>query len=343
MIRKVLILRFSSLGDIIMTTAAVRALRKQFPQAEIDMIVREDFLDLVRFNPHLTKAIGFPRAGGVNGLRKLVSAIRAREYDVIYDAHRSLRTRLMMPFLNGKRCFYFQKHYLKRAWSLTFKRPRLNENRFLERFVEPLEPLGVKYDGGGPEMNVPSSAETSALRKVGALPAGHPVVGLIPSAQWNGKRWPLENFRAVALQLLEETQSSLVVFGGKQDTFCQELVGGLPASRVLNTQGKLSILESAALVGKCHYVIANDTGLMHVADALGVPSVLIFGPTSAGLGCLPFQPLTQVVERELWCRPCSKNGQAPCIRGKRVCLDIAPETVFQRALRLQQALLKLPT
>jgi lipopolysaccharide heptosyltransferase II len=338
---KILILRFSSLGDIIMTTAAIRCLRKTYPHARIDMIVRSDFLDLIRFNPHLNKAWGLPKSSGWRGLRALLRDINKIEYDVVYDAHRSLRSRLLMPWICAKQKFYFKKHYFRRALGLTFKLPLLGEKRFLERFVEPLISLGVRYDGLGPEMAVDDPSEASALAKAGLVDDKTPRIGLVPSAQWPGKRWPPERFKQVAQGLIEKTNAQLVVFGGKEDGFCSGIVEGLDPRRIVNTQGKLSILESAAILRLCDFVIANDTGLMHVADALHIPSVLIFGPTSAALGCLPHHPHSRTVEHSLWCRPCSKNGQAPCIRSKRWCLDLTDaDRVIEEALRLKRSLLK---
>jgi ADP-heptose:LPS heptosyltransferase len=150
-----------------------------------------------------------------------------------------------------------------------------------------------------------------------------------------------EKFAELAQKLVAETPYQLILFGGPEDSFCQQIANGLPSHRLVNTQGKLSILESSALLRHCSLVVANDTGLMHVADALGIPSVLIFGPTSRELGCLPHHPLTRVVENTLWCRPCSKNGQAPCIRSKRWCLErTSAERVYDETLRLSRSLLE---
>jgi len=319
-IRKILILRFSSLGDIVMTTAMVRAMRQRFPLARIDMVVREDFLDLIRENPHLDGKIGLPRGSGMKGLLELRSRLKKERYDLIYDAHRSLRTRFLVPLLPAEHKAYYPKHYLRRALALTFKLRILPRTRFLEKFIEPLLPFGVVYDGKGPEMYASAEARTTALQKV-PVPQGR-LVGVVPSAQWPGKRWPLDRFRATLEKLLATTNYAFVVLGGREDTFCTELCAGLPAARVVNAQGKLSLAESIAMVGECKLVIANDTGLMHVADAMGIPSVLFLGPTSAELGCLPFHPETKVLEHDLWCRPCSKNGQAPCIRKERFCLTL---------------------
>jgi len=329
-IRKILLLRFSSLGDIVMTTAMIRAVRKQFPACRIDMVVREDFLDLIRENPHLDRKIGLARKAGLRGLVKLAKELRRERYDFIYDAHGSLRTRFLLPLLGPGLKFRFPKYYLRRSIALTFKkRHLLTKTRFLEKFCEPLARVGVKYDGGGPEVIVPPAAKKTALEKC-PVPRAE-LVGIIPSAQWPGKRWPLDRFRKVIDSLMDTSAFHFIVFGGKEDTFCEELCSGLPASRVTNAQGKLTLAESMALVGECDFVIANDTGLMHVADALGKPSVLILGPTSGDLGCLPFHPQSKIMEHDLWCRPCSKNGQAPCIRKQRFCLDMTTVQDVSRA------------
>jgi heptosyltransferase-2 len=339
-VTKILVLRFSSLGDIVMTTAMLRSLRKHFPDARIDMIVRADFLDLVCHNPHLSSASGLSRSSGWRGLWELRKKVNAVDYDIIYDAHRSLRTLVLMPFLKARRKFYYRKHYLRRSLALLFKLPLLRHSpRFLEKFVEPLIPLGVRYDGGGPEMIVEPAAEKSAIKKLTLPPESVPLLGVVPSAQWPGKRWPPESFRKVVASLVAHTDFAVVVFGGPGDGFCADICRDFSADRVINSQGLLTLAESAAIVRRCQLVIANDTGLMHVADALGIPSVLIFGPTSGELGCLPFHPLSQIVEHQLWCRPCSKNGEAPCIRGRRVCLErTTPAMVVEATLRLWRSL-----
>ncbi len=324
-----------------MTTAAVRALRHRFPDAQIDMVVREDFLDLIRFNPHLNQATGLARGSGIRGLFALLKRVNESRYDLVYDAHRSLRTRMLMPFIRAAEKAYFKKHYIRRTLALLLKLRILDSKRFLERFVDPLVRFGVRYDGGGPEMFVNDTARASALAKSGLKDTPRFRIGLIPSAQWEGKRWPASRFRVVVAKLVKESDFQIVVFGGPSDMFCTEIAEGFDSERVVNTQGKLSLLESCALLSFCQVVIANDTGLMHVADALGIPSVLIFGPTSGELGCLPYHPKAQIIEHSLWCRPCSKNGQAPCIRGRRWCLELTTaDRVFEQTLRLSQRLIQ---
>jgi heptosyltransferase II len=321
-IKKILVIRFSSLGDIVMSTPLIRCLRCAYPDAQIDMVVRSDFMDLIRDNPHISSKIGLDRKSGLKGLFDLRRRINSEHYDLIYDAHRSLRTVLLMPFLKSDRKAYFKKYYIRRDLSLLLKVNLMrNTKRFLERYIEPLNRYGVFYDGQGPELFLSQETQNSGLSKVNFNGNGLPWVGFIPSAQWPGKRWAPSKFRELVIRVMNETACGIVVFGGKNDVFCKDICKDLDPSRVVNTQGLLTIGESAAVLRQCKFVVANDTGLMHVADALGVPSVLVLGPTSEELGCIPFHPLTQIVQKDLWCRPCSKNGQAPCIRGKRECLE----------------------
>ena len=332
-IRKVLLLRFSSLGDIVMTTPMIRCVRRAFPKAQIDMVVRSDFQSLVACNHNLDNVIAFPRNRGLFGLLQLVRRLNREHYDLIYDAHLSLRTLFVMPLLRTRTKIRFDKHYLRRSLALTFKLPLLRDSRrLLERFIDPLMPFGVCYDGAGPEVFVShrwvSEAEKKLGERLNCWKPGNVTIGIIPSAQWPGKRWPSERFRAVLRSVVDNTPTSIIIFGGPNDLFCRDIADGLPQDRVLNTQGLLTLGQSMAVLLRCQLVVANDTGLMHVSDALGIPSVLILGPTSGELGCLPFHRLSRVLEHSLWCRPCSKNGQAPCIRGHRVCLKrTTPEEV----------------
>lgn len=307
-----------------MATAMIRCLRIRFPLAQIDMVVREDFLSLIADNPHLDRKLTVKRKKSLLSLLTLLKEINRQRYDVVYDAHRSLRTRLLMPFIQCGEKVYIQKKYLERSLALLFKWKSLIRNapRMLERFVAPLSSLGVTYDSKGPEVFVPKDQDSKVLFEKLGLDSQIRYLGLVPSAQWPGKRWPLAYFRETLESLLANTQEPFLVFGGPSDTFCQDLVKGLESKRVINLQGKISLLEVFQVMSLVKCCLANDTGLMHVADALNIPSVVIFGPTHADLGCKPFHPFSYVLEKNLWCRPCSKNGEAPCIRKERLCLSL---------------------
>lgn len=324
-----------------MATAMIRCLRKTYPFAQIDMVVRSDFFDLIRDNPHLDRKLSVHRNEGLKGLLKLRKEINRQHYDLVYDAHRSLRTFFLMPFLKAEHKVYFHKPYLRRALALTFKWKSLikGSKRMLERYIDPLQSFGVEYDGLGPEIFPETNDYSSVLKKLTLENSTGKWVGFIPSAQWPGKRWAPEYFRKTLELLLEQTEEKFLIFGGPSDQFCQELSQGLPPSRVVNTQGKLSLLEVFQIFQQVKCCISNDTGLMHVADAMAIPNVLIFGPTNADMGCMPYHPKSRILEQDLWCRPCSKNGEAPCLRGKRLCLELT--TPEQVAATTQSLLLEL--
>ncbi|MBI1862382.1 MAG: glycosyltransferase family 9 protein [Deltaproteobacteria bacterium] len=329
-IHRILILRFSSLGDIVMATAMIRCLRARFPAARIDMVVREDFLELIEHNPHLDLKMGLSRETGWRGLWRLYQRLKHNDYDLIYDAHFSLRSRILSGFLRPRLSAHYQKHYLRRSLALTFKIPLLKHfDRMVVRYIAPLERWGVAFDKKGPELPCPPQTRLE-----------RPQIGFIPSAQWPGKRWG--QFTELARLILEKTDWNITLFAGPGDGFASSIARDLDPTRVHNLQGRLSLKETTVELKKCHLVIANDTGLMHMADALGVPPVVILGPTAKELGCEPFHPLHRIIEKTLWCRPCSKNGQAPCIRGRRVCLEIAPEVVLEEARHVVEQLKHAP-
>ncbi len=319
-----------------MATPMIRVLREKYPFAQIDMVVREDFFDLIKHNPHLDAKISLGRKEGIRGVIRLLKQLNLERYDVIYDAHRSLRTLFMMPFLKAGKKLYFDKMYLRRSLALTFKLRLLKHlPRTLVRYIEPLKEIGVSDDKKGPEVFFTEEEKISATSKSGLKKTHSLLVGIIPSAQWPGKRWPDMRFRELIQRLLSDARFQFVVFGGKSDSFIDEICKGLPVDRVLNLKGKLTISECMALIKECQFVIANDTGLMHVADALDIPSLLFLGPTSKELGCLPFHPKAIVLEHDLFCRPCSKNGEAPCIRKERYCLTLTTtEMAYQASLKM---------
>jgi len=305
------------MGDIIMTTPTVRCLRKAFPKSEIHFVVRKDFKDLITLNPYIDKVFVLSREEGILGLIRLIKKLNRERYDLIYDMHLSLRSLIMTPFLKAEKKLRFQKNYIRRSIALTFKFPKLKDKtRMLQRFIKPLSELGVTYDGLGPQTFYTKSKKVEELFNNFITSKEDFLIGIVASANWPGKRWPVKNFKLL-IKEIQKIQAKCVVFGGPSDDFCKEL----SSDGVLMLQGLLTLQEAIYAISFCNIVIANDTGLMHIADSLNKPTIVIMGPTSGELGSLPFNPNSIIIEKKMWCRPCSKNGQAPCIRLKRQCLN----------------------
>jgi ADP-heptose:LPS heptosyltransferase len=325
MAKNILVIRFSSFGDIAQALTAVHALKEQWPGSTVHWVVREDFAEFLRLSHVPDQVIPYSRRSGLVGLLRLARRLHATPITHIYDAHNNLRSRLLSLAL--------LLH--PRFWFVPFiRRPKDRLRRFLQfqlgwavlpnpsigalTYLWPLRRWGIH----------PTFASTSPYR-LQRQPEN--VIGVFPSAAWPLKRWPLEQFKNLILSL---PQTRFRVFGGPDDKFCEELKLLAP-DRVENWAGKMSLAESCKALEKIAAVVGNDTGLMHVADGMGVPQVMLVGPSAFGY---PFNTSSHVVETELWCKPCSKDGRNACKNSEhQKCLkDI---TAKQVAGKLQEILL----
>ncbi len=300
--RKVLVIRFSSFGDILQCFPVAQQL-KAAGFDEVHWLTREDFVEVVRTNPAIDKTIGFARSQGLYALIRLALQLRTESYDLIYDAHNNLRSHIFSIILRlGTRLVRRKKFRLHRY--LLF---RWHWNLFGKKVVGQqtyLEPLGASA----------SQYPISVLQKEN-------YVALVPGAAWPLKVWPLEHWLALIDQFPNE---NFVVLGGSNDHICFEIQKQLPHVEVL--AGQLSLLESMQYIAKAKAVVANDTGLLHAADLYQVPAVALIGPSAFGY---PAAKTSVVQEVELWCKPCSKDGRGKCRNSiyKKCMYDISPKKV----------------
>lgn len=336
--QKILIVRLSSIGDIVLTTPVVRALRRRFPSAEIHYLVKAAYAGLVSENPNLDAVITFPDHARIKDLRRLLVRLRANRYDLCIDLHRSWRTAILRRLLAG-RWLTYRKHVVRRALYVVTKNERLALPPAVERYFRAVAPLGLSDDGRGTELHLPATVvwqTTTLLRQAGWAPG--PTVGLVPGAGYFTKRWPPERFAELAVRLHAAVGSQILVFGSEADRAAAETIVGAVGEGGLNLAGRLSLMESVAALDCCDLVVANDTGLMHAADALGKNLVAIFGSTTSGLGFFPHGCRAVVVEAEVPCRPCSHLGRGRCPKGHFRCMEaISVSQVERAALRLYRA------
>jgi len=322
------------MGDIAMATTMPRLLRKKFPDSKLDMIVRQDFKDLIEDNPYLTNKIYLSRGEGFRGLVRLVKKIRESKYDLIIDSHRSLRSLFICLFTPGVKKVYFNKRTFKRLLLIFLKINLFRKVDFqMIEYLKPLKEYGIEYDGKGTEIfiteNIREKVKGSLSSKIPSYKKKK-LIGFVPSAQWPGKRWPVDHFDTLAGMVVEKIQANVLLVGGRKDTFCDEIAK--KHKNVYSFAGQFGMIESAAALSECDAIVSNDTGMMHVAEAIGKDVIGIMGPTSNEFGCYPYREKSRVVELNMWCRPCSKNGQGPCVRwGRRPCLNkITPDLVFDQ-------------
>ena len=345
-LHKTLIIRFSSVGDIILSSLLIRVFHKRFPDCRIDYCAKAEYADLVRHNPHLSGVIEFPAGGGLRDLWRLRHAIRNNHYDLIIDIHDSLRSRLVC--FGSRHVVRVRKRKLAR-----FLLVKVKWNLYewfggapgvAERYLETVHFLGVKNDGNGLEVFFPSAASTAAQEILADASIGddNVFIGISPSARHFNKTWPRERFAETACTIAREQKASVLLFGfGKdEESLCQEVKLQIerlsPGIVVMNLADRLSLSETAAMMDHCSIVITNDSGLMHLAAARKRKVVAIFGPTVRELGFFPYGTESTVTEdTTLSCRPCTHVGLSRCPQGHFNCMrNISPVQVVDAAREL---------
>lgn len=338
---KILLIRFSSFGDVVQTLSVAAALKNRWPEAEVHWVTRSEFEPLIKTHPAVHQVWSLNKRKGLAGLLQLSRALAPLSFTRIYDAHNNLRSWFIGFFLFLAALARFEKPAILlrrsiRRWK-RFLLFQLRVNRFEQPFsgqrdlLEPLEEWGIsKQPPLAPQLFIAPESESKA--RLLTQPSGR-FVALAPSAAFSLKRWPFEHWKSL-LQLWTTQQPKMhfILLGGPEDTFINDLVAVAP-ERILNLAGKLSLAESAAVIQQSQLLIANDTGLLHVGEQLGHPTIALMGPAPFGFPCR--RETTRILELDLPCRPCSKHGQGPCTNTHyHWCLiGITPEIVFEEALK----------
>ncbi|QDK38250.1 glycosyltransferase family 9 protein [Bdellovibrio sp. NC01] len=329
---KILVIRFSSFGDVVQTLSVPSALAQTFPGAEVQWITRKDMAPLLKNHPHIQRVWEFDRKTGLLGLIKLVWSMRAENFTHIYDAHNNMRSRVIAWILRPLGIIGIGPKFIRRSirrWKrfLLFK---LRINTFEMPFngqrdlLEPLQKWGVSKIAPPAPQIFPSEEN---LKKAAEVLGDYTnAIALAPSAAFFLKRWPKDYWKDL-IQLLPGER--FVLLGGPEDSFIEDIHAVAP-DRVLNLAGKCSLNVSSAVVALSRAVVSNDTGLLHVAEQLGKRTIALMGPAPFGF---PSRPTTKIMELDLYCRPCSKHGQGPCVNKEKYhkCLvDITPPQVAEQ-------------
>ena len=318
--RKLLIIRFSSFGDILQASSAIGSFLAKYPGSEIHWATRSDFVPLLSHNPNIHKIWPLNRKEGLKGLWSLLKNLQKENYTHVYDAHNNLRSRFLSLFL-------WPKHFVRRGKSrlrrfLIFKlriKSALPKQPARDTFIRPLEKWGIPFE---PLKTSQLFFSEERLAKVKSQIPFQNFIALIPSSAWDQKRWPIEYWKRL-IDLYPE--QNFVIFGGPQDHFLAELVTPENQNRLVNTSGAFSLIESCAAVSLATAAIGCDTGLTHAADQLGLPVFILIGPSPFGY---PARPTSKVLETSLWCKPCS-DGSGRCKNRiyKKCLYEIKPEDV----------------
>lgn len=323
---KFLIIRFSSIGDMVLTTPIPRCLKKQIATAEIHYLTKKSFAPVLAANPYIDQLHVIE-----NEPKEIIATLLAEDFDYVIDLHHNLRSLKLKKQLN-KQSFSFNKLNIEK-WLLTaLKVNRLPDTHIVDRYMQTLESFGVVNDGAGLDYFIPKEEEISESD----IPTSHKAgfIGLVIGAAHATKQYPLKKLR----EFCEAIDHPVIVLGGKEDVLNGEQLAAIDPFKVYNACGKFSINESADLVRRAKLVITNDTGLMHIAAAFKRPIVSLWGNTIPEFGMYPYygkkylrsavqnqtanwQPYEILEAKDLSCRPCSKIGYNKCPKGHFKCMQ----------------------
>lgn len=334
---RILIIRFSSIGDVILTTPLIRCLRSAYPEVRIDFLIKKEFSVVLSNNPHLSSIITFDKNAGKGELKRVREIIRQNKYSHIVDIQRNLRS-IFLTTGSGSVVSSFSKKLLSRDLLIRFGINSYKEIKPVYlRYFESVASLGVEYDGRGTEV-FPAASETLQTTELPGcenFKEGKPILVVAPGAQWANKRWTPEGFASAADMFCAHTGALTLLIGGPGDLEICSLVKSLMKTPSVNLAGKLSLMGSASLLGKASMVMTNDTGMLHMAQAMKTPVVAVYGPTTRELGFFPLPENSRVAETSISCRPCTQKGLNSCPRKHFRCMkDIAPDTVSGMATQL---------
>jgi heptosyltransferase-2 len=327
---KILVIRFSSLGDIVLLTSLFEALREAFPEAEIHLVTRDRYAELLAWDERIDRLIPLVTTG-FGELARLRSRLARERYDLIIDAHNVIRSNLLYGTIHAGLKVQLPKDQLKK---LLLIRSKLNLYRRTvhqsKRYLEMLRHIGLEVAEARTSLHLPAQSMERARTILGDRGIGRDAsVALAPGARWDTKRWPLEHFIRVADAIHAEGNRIVLIGGPGEEALCAELAKRSSA-RPLDLSGKLSLTESAAVLSICSILVTNDSAPLHMAEAVGTPVVALFGPTVREFGYYPRLPESTVLDVHMNCRPCSRNGARPCPIGTKACLvSIEPELVLE--------------
>src|SRR6188474_3224940 len=339
---KFLIIRFSSIGDIVLTTPVVRCLKKQLPGAEVHFFTKQSFASIVENNPFIDKVhlLG-------HSWETVVHELKQENYDYIIDLHHNLRTLRLKKDL-GIKSFPFNKLNIQKWIYTNLKWNLMPDLHIVDRYMKTVESFGVTNDGEGLDYFIPAKDEV----KQKDIPVSHHLgyIGLVIGAAHNTKKLPVEKIK----ELCSKLDHPIILLGGKEDNENAKQIASVDPIKIYNACGKFNLNESADLVRKSKLIITHDTGLMHIAAAFKRPVISLWGNTVPEFGMYPYygenylrasakpgsvtNNAFDILEvKNLSCRPCSKIGFKKCPKGHFKCMEMigSAEIIVRTEMRIR--------
>jgi len=311
---RILIIRFGSFGDCVLLCPLAAAL-KAAGAAEVTVVTKRAWMELFAAATGVDRVVAMEPSGGIAALDRIAREHRDQGYIVI-DAHNNWRSRFLSWRLGGA-ATRFEKHYAARLGLIVLKRPAR-----IPTMLEQYAGLGAAAGFDGPllpgGLSVPDAVHARVHNE--ASPEATMTIAMAPGSRWPMKRWGGDSWCAFARRIAETHDARVVLVGDAGDRAAAAPVAAALGSRAVDLTGRLTLMETAAWIQCSAAFVGNDSGLMHLSEAVGTPVVGIFGPTVDTFGYYPALESSRTVERLLACRPCSRNGAVPCPRGTHECM-----------------------
>jgi len=311
-LKKILVIRFSSIGDIVLTTPVIRCLKKQL-NIELHYLTKSSFKGMLNNNPYVDKVHTIDKEIDA----ELIQQLRAENFDFIADLHNNLRT---LRLKRALKVAYksFSKLNIQKWLLVNLKINKMPDVHIVDRYLETVTHIGVKNDNEGLDYFIPENSKVDVSR----LPKqqAKEYVGIVIGGQHATKMMPVKKL----IEVCEKLSEPIVLLGGPEDASRGDEIVEAVGAKVFNACGKFKLDESASLVQQANWIITHDTGLMHIATAFKKSIVSVWGNTVPELGMYPYQadPHSKMVEvKGLSCRPCSKIGFAKCPKTHFKCME----------------------
>ncbi len=311
---KILIIRLSSIGDIVLTTPVVRCLKVQMENAEIHFVTKAQYAQVVLPNPHISKVHLYS-----GNLRKLVHQLRREKFDYIIDLHKNIRSFSIRLRLFNVPSFSFNKLTFHKFLLVKLKINRLPDIHVVDRYFNALRKFDIKNDEKGLDFFIPEGENYPPEK----LPAGFSegYIAFAIGGTWTTKKLPVEK----VVEICNQLSFPVILLGGKEEEAAGESIISQCGSNVINLAGKCSLYQSAGLVRDAKLVLTNDTGLMHIAAAFQKRILSFWGNTVPEFGMTPYKadPVSEIMEvKDLDCRPCSAIGFNECPKKHFNCMKM---------------------
>ncbi len=309
---KFLLIRFSSIGDIVLTSPVIRGLKQQVEHSEVHFVTKKKNAGLVTSNPYIDKVYLLEE-----NISELIHSLEKEQYDYVIDLHQNFRSNRIKRSL-GCPAFSFDKLNWQKWLMVQCKINRLPEQHIVERYLETVSVFDVKDDGQGLDYFIPEGAGFDTTQLPLIFQNGY--VAFVIAGTYFTKKLPAEKIS----EICREIPYPVILLGGKEENEVGELVLSQSKGNVLNYAGKITLNQSASLVRDAKVVLTNDTGLMHIAAAFGKKILSFWGNTIPEFGMIPYQAdkaSERVEVTGLKCRPCSKLGHQKCPKKHFRCMS----------------------